>query len=35
MEYFDPSLWDVETRLLCWMSGVSLAISGGVILLLT
>jgi len=35
MDFMQPSLCDVETRLLCLMSGVSLAISAGVILLLT
>lgn len=35
MEYMHPSLCDVETRLLFMFSGVSLAISAGVIMLLT
>jgi len=34
MEHIDPSLCNIEVRLLCIMSGVSLAISAAVILLL-
>lgn len=35
MDYLHPSLCDVETRLLFLFSGMSLAISASVILLLT
>ena len=34
MEHIDPLLCDVECRLLCLVSALSLAISGAVILLL-
>jgi hypothetical protein len=34
MEHLNPSICDIEFRLLCFMSAISLAISGTVIFLL-